>query len=168
VALAGVKTRQQHPLAPQQPVQGRVDSFLARLGQRDQDPALIPGVGFAADQSGGGEPVDPVGHGAGGDQGGAEQGTRRELERRPLPAQRRQHVELPGFKPVLGERTPAGDVQMPGQPGDPAEYLHRLDVQVGPLGSPRFDQVVHLVAEQRLAEDLAFGVRPGTGALAHY
>jgi energy-coupling factor transporter ATP-binding protein EcfA2 len=152
----------------------RVHPLPAGRGQRDQYPALIPGVGFPADQVRGGEPVDPVRHGAGGDQGGAEQGTRRELERRSLPAQRRQHVELPRFQPVLGERAAPRDVQVPGQPGDPAEHLHRLDVQIGPLGPPRGDQVVHFVAEQRLDGDIAVGIRPcrclgaRSGALAHY
>ena len=71
---------------------------------------------------------------------------------------------------MLGERAAPRDVQVPGQPGDPAEHLHRLDVQVGPLRSPRGDQVVYLVAQQRRGEDLTVGVRLGaaTGALAHY
>jgi len=56
---------------------------------------------------------------------------------------------------VLGERAAPRDVQVPRQPGDPAEHLHRLHVQVGPLSSPRGDQVVHLVPQQRF------------GALAH-
>jgi trans-aconitate 2-methyltransferase len=35
---------------------------------------------------------------------------------------------------------------VPGQPGDPAEHLQWLHVQVGPLGPPGSDQIVHLVA----------------------
>ena len=59
---------------------------------------------------------------------------------------------------------------MPGEPGDPAEHLQRLHVQVRPLRPPRGDQVIYLVAEQRFVEDLLVGVRlrARTGALAHY
>ena len=156
------------------PASARVHPLLALIGEGDQHAPLVPGVGFAADQALGGQPVDPVRHGARGDQRGPEQRAGGELERRPLPAQRREHVELPRFELVLGERAAPRDVQVPGQPGDPAEHLHRLHVQVGPLRPPRGDQVVHLVPQQRLAGDLVVGVRPccrldaGTGALAHY
>ena len=144
------------------------------IGEGDEHAPLVPGVWLPADQSLAGQPVDPVRHGAGGDQRGPEQRARGELERRPLPAQRREHVERPRLQFVLGERAAPRDVQVPGQPGDPAEHLHRLHIQVGSLRSPRGDQVVHLVPQQRLAEDLVVGVRPccrldaGTGALAHY
>ena len=169
LALAVVQARQQRPLAAQQPGQRRINPLLSPVGEGDQDTALVPRVGLAADESRFGQPVDPVRHGPGGDQRGPEQRARRELERRPLPAQRREHVELPRLEPVLGERAAPGDVQVPGQPGDPAEHLHRLHVQVGPLRSPRGDQLVHLVPQQRFAEDLV-GVRLGSGtrALAHY
>jgi len=92
------------------------------------------------------------------------------LERRSLPAQRREHVEFPRLELMLGERAAPRDVQVPGEPGDPAEHLHRLDIQVRPLRSPRGDQIIHLVAQQRRGEDLPVGVRlgTGTGALAHY
>jgi len=168
-ALPGVQAGQQRPLAAQQAGQRRIDPRLALVGERDQHTPLVPRVGLPADEIPGGQPVDPVRHGARGDQGGPEQGAGRELERPPLAAQRRQDVELPRLEPVLGERAAAGDVQVPGQPGDPAEHLHRLHVQVGPLRSPRGDQVVHLVPQQRLAEDSVIGARlgAGTGALAH-
>ena len=185
LAFAGIQARQQRPLAAQQAGQRRVHPRLALIGEGDQHAPFIPGIGLPADESRGGQPVDPVRHGAGGDQGGAEQRARRELERRPLPAQRREHVESPRLQPVLGERLAPRDVQVPGQPGDPAEHLHRLDIQVGPLRSPRGDQVVYLVPQQWFAEDLVVGVRSiargddpprpprkrfgaGTGALAHY
>ena len=71
-----------------------------------------------------------------------------ELVGRALPAQRGQHVELPGLQAVRGERGPAGPVQVPGQPGHPAEHLQRLEVQVGPLRLPAGDQLVDLVAER--------------------
>jgi hypothetical protein len=164
LALRGIQGRQQHPLAAQQAGQRRVHPRPALIGQRDQSAPFVAGVRLPADQASGGQPVDAVGHRAGGDQGGAEQRARRELERRSLPAQRGEHVELPRFEAVLGERAAARDVQVPGEPGDPAEHLHRLDIQVGPLRSPRGDQVVHLVA-QGCPEDLA--VRVHLGALAH-
>jgi hypothetical protein len=158
-AVRGVQARQQHPFAAQQAGQRRVDPLAALIGQRDQHAPFVPGVGLPADQARGGQPVDPVRHGAGGDQGGAEQRARGELERRPMPAQRGEHVELPRLQAVVGERAAARDVQVPGEPGDPAQHLHRLDVQVGPLRPPRGDQVVHLVAQRWCPEDLAIGVR---------
>jgi len=169
LSLVGVQARQQRPLAAQQPGQRRVHPVLSLAGEGDQDAPLVPGVRLAADEPLGGQPVDPVRHGAGGDQRGPEQRARRELERRPLPAQRREHVERPRLELVLGERAAPRDVQVPGQPRDPAEHLHRLHVQVGPLRSPRGDQVVHLVPQQRFGEDPLVGVRLniGTGALAH-
>lgn len=165
-----VQARQQRPLPAQQVGQGRVHPLPAPAGERDQDPSLVPGVGLAADQARGGQPVDAVGHGAGGHQGCAEQRARRQLERRTLPAQRGEHVELPGLQPVIGEGPAPRDVQMPGQPGDPAEDLHRLDVEVRTLRPPRGDQVVYLVPQHGHLEDLGLGVvlSTGTGALGHY
>ena len=132
--------------------------------------AFIPRVRFPADQAGRGQPVDAVGHGARGHQGGAEQRAGRQLERRPLPAQRGEHVELPCFEAVVGERAAPRDVQVPGQPGDPAEHLHRLDVQVGTLRPPRRHQIVHLVQQHGHLAGLGAGVvlGAGNGALGHY
>jgi hypothetical protein len=147
LALAAVQPGQQRTLADQQVGQGRVGPRHALLGQRDQDAPLIPGVGFPADQARLSQPVDPVGHGARGDQGGAEQRAGGQLERRPLPAQRGEHVELPRLQAMVGERAAPRDVQVPGQPGDPAEHLHRLHVEVGPLRPPRGDQLIDLVPQ---------------------
>src|SRR6202008_4130506 len=41
------------------------------------------------------------------------------------------------------------DVEVPGQPGHPAEHLHRLDVQVRTLPTPRVDEIVELVPHSR-------------------
>ena len=158
-AIVGVQPGQQRPLTAEQVSQGRVHLLPAQVGQRDQDPALVPGIGFPADQALAHQPVDPVGHGAGGHQGGAEQRARGQLERRPLPAQRGEHVELPRLEPVIGERPAPRDVQVPGQPGDPAEYLHGLDVQVRSLGPPGDHQVIHLVAQHGRLEDPGSGIR---------
>jgi hypothetical protein len=168
-ALGVVQARQQRPLPAQQSGQRGVHPLPALLGEGDQHAPLVPGVRLAADEFLGGQPVDPVRHGAGGDQRGPEQRAGGELERRPLPAQRREHVERPRVELVLGERAAPRDVQVPGQPRDPAEHLHRLHVQVGPLRSPRGDQIVNLIPEQRLGEDPVVGVRLSieTGAMAH-
>ena len=92
------------------------------------------------------EPVDPVGHRAAGHQGLAQQPAGGELVRRAGPAQRGQHVELPRLDAVRGERVAAGQVEVPGQPADPAEHLDRGEVEVGALAAPGLDQLVHLVA----------------------
>ncbi len=144
--VGGAEPVQQRLLVLDEVGQGGVHPGPAGRGQRDQHAAPVLRVRLAADQSGGGQPVHPVGHRAGGDQGGPEQCPGRELIRRSLPAQRGQHVEFPGLQAVCGERGAPGQVQVPGQPGDPAEHLERLHVQVGPLGPPGGDQVVHLVA----------------------
>jgi hypothetical protein len=44
---------------------------------------------------------------------------------------------------------------VPGQPGDPAQHLQRLYVKVGPLRSPRGDQLIHLIAHSvRLRQEM--------------
>ena len=123
-------------------------------------------VGLPADQAGGGQPVDPVGHGARGDQGGAKQRAGSQLEGRALPAQRGEHVELPGLQAVAGERAAPGDVQVPGEPGDPAQDLQRLNVKVRPLRPPRGHQVVDLVPQPDPRIGAVLGA--GAGALGHY
>ena len=144
--VGGAEPVQQRLLVLDEIGQGGVHPGPAGRGQRDQHAAPVLRIRLTADQSGGGQPVHPVGHRAGGDQGGPEQCPGRELIRRSLPAQRGQHVEFPGLQAVCGERGAPGQVQVPGQPGDPAEHLERLHVQVGPLGPPGGHQVVHLVA----------------------
>ena len=47
---------------------------------------------------------------------------------------------------VLGEDPAAGAVKVPAQPGDPAEDLHRGDVESGSFPVPRLHQTVHLVS----------------------
>ena len=64
---------------------------------------------------------------------------------RPGPAQRGEHVELPDLEVVSGEGGTAGPVEVPRQPGHPAEDLERSDVEVGPLAGPGGDEPVHLV-----------------------
>ena len=66
---------------------------------------------------------------------------------------------------MRGERGPPGPVQVPGQPGHPAEHLERLHVQVGPLGVPGGHQVVHLVARQR-RRGLASGLLVHAGSIS--
>ena len=48
--------------------QGRIDSRAARVGEPNEHSAPILGVIFPFDQSARSQPVDPIGHGAGGDQ----------------------------------------------------------------------------------------------------
>ena len=149
LTLPGVKAREQRVLAAEQVGQGRVHAGAALAGQRHQDAAPVPRVRFPAYQARLRQPVDPVGHGSRGHERRAEQRTGGQLEGRPVPAQRGQHIELPRLKPVGGERAAPGDVQMLGEPGDPAQYVQRRDVEVGPLRLPRCHEPVHLVAERR-------------------
>ena len=66
------------------------------------------------------------------------------------PAQRGQHVELPAVEIVRGERIAACAVDVPGQPGHPAEHLERAHVEVGSLARPGGHQAVDLVLGARL------------------
>jgi low temperature requirement protein LtrA len=147
LALWPVEAGKQLPLPVEQAGQRRVDGRLPVLGERHKHAAPVPRVGLAPDQAGGGEPVDPVRHGARSHQRGAQQRAGRELEWRPYPAQRGEHVELPLLQALAGERTAPRDVQVPGQPGDPAEHLQRLGVQVRTLRLPLRDEFVDLVGE---------------------
>ena len=141
---------EQFPLAAQQVRQRVIGCGPALVGEGDEHTAPVPRVGFPADESRLGEPVDPVGHGARGDQRRADQRSRRHLIRRPLSAQGRQHVELPRLEPATRERGPPGEVKVPRQPGYPAQHLHGLDVQIGPLRVPRGHQIVYLVAHRTI------------------
>ena len=47
---------------------------------------------------------------------------------------------------MTGEGGPAGPVQVPREPGDAAEHLQRLDVQIGPFRVPGGDEIIHLIA----------------------
>ena len=55
----------------------------------------------------------------------------------------------PTAQVVGGEGAAALPVEVPGQPGDPAQHVQRPDVQVRPLPAPRGDEVVDLVAHFR-------------------
>jgi hypothetical protein len=46
---------------------------------------------------------------------------------------------------VGGEGLPTGQVEVAGQPADPAEHLDGGQVEVGALAPPRLDQLVDLV-----------------------
>jgi hypothetical protein len=63
-----------------------------------------------------------------------------------LPPERGQHVELPGLQFVVGERAAPGDVEVPGEPGNPAQHLERLHIEIRSQGPPGLDEIVHLVA----------------------
>ena len=144
--VVGGQRGEQVALVGEQLLERRVDGALALGGQPHQHPAPVARVGQPVDQAAPGESVDPVGHGAAGDQGLVQQAPGGELVRRARPAQGREHVELPWLDPVRREGLPSGAVEQPGQPADPAEHLHRGQVEVGPLAVPRLDQLVDLVA----------------------
>ena len=121
------------------------DLSLLLGGQPDDDAAAVLGVGVALDVPARGEPVDPVRHRPAGHQGLAQQPAGGELVRRTGAPQRGQDVELPRLDPVVGERLPAGEVEVAGQPRDPAEDGDRRQVEVAALARPRLDQLVDLV-----------------------
>ncbi len=67
---------------------------------------------------------------------------------------------------MLGEGGTPGPVQVPGEPGHPAEHLERLHVEVGPLGVPGGDEIVHLIAGQRSGLDWPSGVFVHAGSIS--
>ena len=106
-------------------VEGVVDGRLALGGEPHEHAAPVVGVGEPLDQPARGEPVDPVGHRPAGHQRLAQQPAGGELVRRAGAAQRGQHVELPRLDLGGGERLAAGQVEVAGEPGDPAEDRDR-------------------------------------------
>ena len=140
-----IAVAQQPALLLEESVEGGVDPSRPSSVRRTSTPRRSPGSGSRSTRPLRLEPVDPVGHRPGGDHRLRDQPTGGELVRRPGPAQRGQHVELPGLEVVRREGLTPGEVEVPGQPGDPAEDLQRRDVEVGPLALPGRDQAVDLV-----------------------
>ena len=68
-----------------------------------------------------------------------------ELVRSAGPAQGGEHVELPGLEVVRGEDPAPGPVQVTREPGDPAEHLQRLDVEVRAFRAPGLDEPVDFI-----------------------
>jgi hypothetical protein len=147
LAFRLAKAGEQRLLAVEQVGEGGVYDGPAAVREGDEDAAAVAGIRLAVDEPRVREAIDPVGHGPRGDQGRAQQRPRRELEGRPGPAQRGEHVELPRLKAVRGERAAPRDVQVPAEPGDPAQHLERLDIEIRPLAPPRCYQVIDLVRE---------------------
>ena len=145
LALLAGQRRQQVTLAGQQVGQRGVDPLLAAGGEADVHAPAVGRVGKPLHETADLQPVDPVGHGAGGHQGLGEQLTGGEDVRTPRATQRRQHVELPHLELVRLERAAPGPVEVPGETGDAAEHLERPDVEVRTLAGPRGDQPVDLV-----------------------
>ena len=111
-----VKSVQQGPLAAKQVIKRRVGDGQATAGQPHLHAPLVMGVLVPAHQPGLGEPVNPVGHRARGHQRGVQQSAGTELVRRSLPAQRREHIELPRLQPMCGAGSSPGPVQVPAEP----------------------------------------------------
>ncbi len=130
----------------QQRLERPVDGDLAGGGEAHQHPASVPRVGQPLHEPPGGQSVHPVGHGAAGHQGLAQQPSRGQLVGVAGPAQGGQHVELPDLDLVRGEGVLAGQVEVPGEPADPAEDLDRGQVEVGTLARPCLHQLVDLVS----------------------
>ena len=145
-ALGVAEVGQHDALGLEQVGQRGVDSLPAVLGQPDQDAAAVVGMLLAGDQAAGTQPVDPVGHGAGGDQGLLQQLARGQLIGLARSAERGKHVELPGLQAMSAERRRPAPVEMAGQPADPRQHLHRRHVQVRPLPTPGIDEPVDLVS----------------------
>ncbi len=60
-------------------------------------------------------------------------------------AKRGEYVELPGLESVGCEGVSSGQVEVAGEPGDPAEHVHRRDVQIGSFPLPGPDEPIDLV-----------------------
>ena len=145
-AALGVAEVGQHDLLGLEQVREcGVDCVAAFVGQPDQNAAAVVGMLLAGDQAAGTQPVHPVGHGAGGDQGLRQQLARGQLIGVARSAERGKHVELPGLQAVGAERRRPATVEKAGQPADPRQHLHRRHVQVRPLPTPGIDEPVDLV-----------------------
>ena len=137
---------QQLVLGVEQGRERAVDGRLAVGGQPDDHAAAVVGVGEALDEAPGGEPVDPVRHGAAGHQRLLDQPPGGELVVAAGPAERGQDVELPQLDRELRERVAARQVEVPREPGDAAEDRDGRQVEVGALAGPSLGELVDLVA----------------------
>jgi hypothetical protein len=115
-------------------------------------PAFVLWVGITAHQASLLQAVDPVGHGAGCDQGGVEETARAETVGRPLAPEGGKDVEGPRLQAVRGERGPPCPVGVPGQPRDAAQDLERADVKIGAFCLPGGDEIIHLVTRRAAAQ----------------
>ena len=143
--VLGAQGGEQLALLAQQQREGAVDPVAALVGEPHADAPTVLRGRTAGDQAAGGEPVDPVGHGAAGHQGLAEQLPGGELVGRAGASQRGQHVELPQLEALVGEGAAARDVEVVAQPADPAQHLHGGQVEVRALALPGRDQAVDVI-----------------------
>ncbi len=153
-------------LGGEQVRQGCVDFRATGVGEPNQHSAPIVGVIFPLDQSTSGKPVNPIRHGAGGDQRLPDQLAGRERERFARPAERGQHIEFVRLQPVCHEGVGAMTVEAVGEPADPGEHLHRRKIQVGAFSTPGCDEAVDLVRLRVGAGHRGIlGVRPPSAQL---
>jgi hypothetical protein len=154
-----VEPTEQRPLAVQQVGHGVVHRPAAGSGEPHEHPAPVVRVGMALDEVAALEPVDPVGHGAAGDQGLLDELAGGQLVGVACSAQCREHIELPALEAVLGEGRPTGEVEAPREPGDAGQDFQRRHVEVGALATPRRHDAVDVVGARpsgraRLADPL--------------
>lgn len=128
-----------------QGVEGAVDRFAPGWAQPDLHAAPVVRVGRALHQPAGDESVDPVGHGAAGDEGFVHElagGQPIGLAGAP---QGGEHVEFPRLKVMTCEGLSAGPVEVVRQAGHPAQDMHGRDVPVGSFTPPGGDQSIDFV-----------------------
>jgi hypothetical protein len=143
-----VEPREQLPLVRKQPFERGIDLVPTSRSEPYDDPTAVPRVREAGQQPASLQPVEPIGHGAAGDQRLPEKLAGGELVRGAGAPQRREDVEGPDLEAVLGKDGPAGPGEVVREPGYPRQHMHRGDVEVGSLALPRVDQPVHLVGHR--------------------
>lgn len=118
----------------------RVDELDASRRERDQTSARVTRDNRPIDQAPVLEPVDPLGHGAGGHEHRFAQLAGRERIRFSFAAQRRQYVEVAVAEAGRGECRSQVRVERLGEPDDSGDDEHRVGVEVGALASPLIDE----------------------------
>lgn len=139
------KTAEQFALGVEQFGERRIDSTAAGRGEANPDEAAVARVGVPRNEPSQREPIEPTGHGAGGDVGERAQLAGGQLERLTGAAQGGQNVELVRLQTVLDERVGPARVQDGRQSADTRQHLQRRDVEVRTLAAPGRDDLVHFV-----------------------
>lgn len=116
--------------------EGLVDQLASRPGERDHPPSAVGGRTAAGDQTVAFQPVDALGHGAGGDHGVRRQLAGGAFERRSRTAQRGEHIELP-----LAQAVPPVDEaellrEQPGETVESPDHTLGAYVDIGAFARP--------------------------------
>jgi hypothetical protein len=146
LAVIGGERGEELFLASQKVCQRIVNPLTPGVGERDQNTSTVGGVGVSGYQAALDQAVDAIGHRAACDHGFGRKCPSGQGVGRAGTTKGGQHIELPGLESVLGECGGPSAIKVAGKTGDSREHVQRSNVEVGPLATPRIDNVIDFVA----------------------